>query len=119
VRAHTVRELERLLTATATVNLSPTNKNLHSESGGLLTATVHQFYYSSSFRSTEEIKQPLSKKAVTARPLLGGMAQALAFFFLCAIHSDRKKDSLCECCKEDTRLVSADIPSSSDALCVC
>jgi hypothetical protein len=41
---------------------------------------------------TEEIKQPLSKKAVTARPLLGGMAQGpLAFFFFALFTAKGKR----------------------------
>jgi hypothetical protein len=81
--------------------------------------TVHQVYYSCSLRSTEEIKQQLSKKAVTARPLLGGMTEGPLAFFFFTLFTAKGKRTLFECCKEDTRLVSADIPSSSDALCVC
>ena len=40
-------------------------------------------------------------------------------FFFFSLFTAKGKRTLFECCKEDTRLVSADIPSSSDALCVC
>ena len=80
MRSHTFRELERLLTAT--VNSLPKTKFPSLQKKRLQTDTVHQVYYSSCLRSTEEIKQQLSKKAVTARPLLGGMTEGpLAFFF--------------------------------------